>query len=205
VDALHYLGDQWTNHPLNNPRWVGRLRLHADAIVQRNSTGGGATADQDSDWVRVRGVLGHEDGCAFIWVCATGLGARDRTGDVWKDSGSGKRDWVKDACLVVVSCPCGLEKVVQGTGRLKLTNEYATARKDMKEGIEIVWLCPLKPVKEDLRVATRNTGENLKRRVASGACAFLTTHNEDTAISHDKGCRIPTPTLHGKFPEYRYA
>ena len=74
----------------------------------------------------------------------------------------------------------------------------------MKEGIEIVRVGPIEPVKEDLRVATRNARENLKRRVGRGVCACLTTHNEDTAISHNKGCRIPTSTLHGKPIEYRY-
>ena len=98
-----------------------------------------------------------------------------------------------------------IRMVVQEAGRLKLTNEYATAREDMKEGIEIVWVCPLEPVEEDLSVATRNAGENLKRRVGRGVCACLTAHNENTAISHDKGCRIPTSTLHVKFPKYRYA
>lgn len=80
-------------------------------------------------------MLGQEDGCAFHRVCTTGLAARDGAGHVWKDLDGGKRDWVKDACLVVVSCPCESEKAVQESGRLKLTNEYATAREDMKEGI----------------------------------------------------------------------
>jgi len=142
-------------------------------------------------------MLRHEDGCALHRVCATGLATRDGARDVWKDLDGGKRGWVKDACLVVVPCPCELEKGVQEYGRLKLTNEYATAGEDMKEGIEIVWVCPLKPVEEESCTTTRNAGENLKRRVDRGVCTCLTAHNEDTAIGHDKGCRIPTSGLHG--------
>jgi len=122
-------------------------------------------------------MLRHEDGCALHRVCATGLAAHDRARDVWKDLDGGKRGRVKDACLVVVPCPCELEKGAQEYGRLKLTNEYATAREDMKEGIEIVWVCPLKPVEEERCTTTRNAGENLKRRVGRSVCARLAAHD----------------------------
>ena len=47
----------------------------------------------------------------------------------------------------------------------------------MKEGIEIIWIGPIEPVEVDLRVATRNAGENLKRRVGRSVCARLAAHN----------------------------
>ncbi len=52
--------EEWTNHAFNNPRWVGRLGLHSYAIVQGNPKVG-ATADQDSDWIRVGGMLWQEE------------------------------------------------------------------------------------------------------------------------------------------------
>jgi hypothetical protein len=35
----------------------------------------------------------------------------------------------------------------------------------MEEGIEVVWICPLEPVKVDRRIATGDLRDNLKRRV----------------------------------------
>jgi len=82
-----------TNHPFNNPRWVGSLGLHGHTIVQGNSKVG-ATADQEGDWVRVWSMLRHQDGRAFHRVCATSQEARDGTGDVGKDLDGVERDWV---------------------------------------------------------------------------------------------------------------
>jgi hypothetical protein len=50
-------------------------------------------------------------------------------------------------------------------GRFKLTDKYAAARENMKEWIEIVRVCPLKPVHEKKCATTGSTGENLKGRV----------------------------------------
>jgi len=82
-----------TNHPFNNPRWVGSLGLHGYTIIQGNPKVG-ATADQEGDWVRVGGMLRQQDGGAFHRVCATSQGARDGTGDVGKDLDGVERDWV---------------------------------------------------------------------------------------------------------------
>src|SRR5579863_8030717 len=87
--------EQWkidTNHAFNSPRWVGGLGIYAYAIVQGNPKVR-TSANQDSDWIRVRGVLGQEGGRAFQRVCATSQGTRDGTGDIGKDLDSGKRNW----------------------------------------------------------------------------------------------------------------
>lgn len=72
----------------------------------------------------------------------------------------------------------------------------------MKEGVEIVWVCPTEPVEKDRGTATGNAGQNLKRRVRWSVCACLAAHNEDTAIRHDKGSWIPTSTLHETLIEH---
>jgi hypothetical protein len=74
----------------------------------------------------------------------------------------------------------------------------------MQERIEIVWICPLEPVEGDCRISTRDARENLKRRVRWGICAYLSTHNEDTAIGKNKGRRIPTSSLNNKLIEHQY-
>ena len=117
---------------------------------------------------------------------------------------SGECDWFKNACLIVVSCEAESAKGIQKICRLKLTNEYASTRENMQERIEIVWVCPLEPVEVDRRIPTRDARENLKRRVRWGVCAYLSTHNEDTAIGKNKGGRIPTSSLHNELIEHRY-
>jgi hypothetical protein len=112
--------------------------------------------------------LRQDDGYAFVRVCATSPGARDRTRNVREDEGSGECDWVKDACLIVVSCHGELAKGIQKIRHLELTNEYATTGEDMEEGIEIEWICPLEKVEVDRRIATGNLRDNLKRRVRWG-------------------------------------
>jgi hypothetical protein len=191
-----------TNHSFKSPRWVGGLGHYAHAIVQGNPKVG-ATAYQDNEWIRVRGMLGQEDGHAFQWICATSQGTRDGTGDVGEDFNGCERRWVKNACFIVVPCSRESAKSWSESRSFQLTNEYVLARENMKEGIEVVWVCPLEPVEGNHRRSTRNAGENLKRRVARSICACLAAHNEDTAIGHDKGGRIPTSTLREDLTEHR--
>jgi hypothetical protein len=140
-------------------------------------------------------MLRQEDGSAFVRVCATSRGARDRTRNIREDEGSGECDWVKDACLVVVSYHNELGKGIQKIGHFRLTNEYATTGEDMEEGVEIVWICSLEPVKVDRRIATGDLRDNLKRRVRWEPGAKFATHNEDAAIGKNNGARIPTSSL----------
>ena len=149
-------------------------------------------------------MLRQEDGCAFVRVCATSRGARDGTRNIREDEGSGKCDWVKDACLIVVSCHGELKKGIRKIGHFRLTNEYATTGEDMEEGIEIVWICPLEPVKVDRRIATGYLRDNLKRRVRWEPGAKLATHNQDAAIGKNNGARIPTSSLNEELIEHRY-
>ncbi len=119
----------------------------------------------------------------------------------------GECDQVEDACLIGVSCHGELAKRIQKIGLFTLTNKYVTTRENMEERIEIVWICPLEPVEVDCRIVTGDSDarENLKRRVRGGVCAYLYTHNEDTAIGKDKkGGRIPTSSLHNELIEHRY-
>jgi hypothetical protein len=140
-------------------------------------------------------MLGQEDRHAFHRVCATSLRACDGAGYIREDIDGGERDWVKDACLIVVSCHGELEKGIQKIGHFRLTNEYATTGEDMEEGIEVVWICPLEPVKVDRRIATGDLRDNLKRRVRWEPGAKFATHNEDAAIGKNNGARIPTSSL----------
>ena len=50
-------------------------------------------------------------------------------------------------------------------GSFELTNKYATTRENMKKWIEIIWASSTEKVKVDLRIATGNLRENLKRWV----------------------------------------
>ena len=50
-------------------------------------------------------------------------------------------------------------------GSFKLTNKYATTRENMKEWIEIIGASAIEKVKVDLRIATGNSREDLKRWV----------------------------------------
>lgn len=58
---------------------------------------------------------------------------------------------------------------VREIGYFELTNKYATARKNMKEWIEIIRGRHLEKVKVDLRVTTGNPRENLERWVIRSA------------------------------------
>jgi hypothetical protein len=120
----------------------------------------------------------------------------------------GECDQVEDACLIVlVSCHGELVKRIQKIGLFTLTNKYATTRENMEERIETVWICPLEAVEVDCHIVTEDSGarENLKHRVWRGICAYLSTHNEDTAIGKDKKSGlIPTSSLHNELIEHRY-
>jgi hypothetical protein len=73
---------------------------------------------------------------------------------------------------------------VREIGYFDLTNKYATTRENMKEWIEIIRGRPREKVKVDLRIATINPRENLKRWVirSLSTCAFRAAHNKNTAI-----------------------
>lgn len=91
--------------------------------------------------------------------------------------------------------PLSVNKGIREISPFKLTNKYATTRKNMKEWIKIVRVSLVKPVKGDQRAATGNARYNLKRRVSCTTCAVLAAHNKDTAIGQNKCGRIPTSTL----------
>src|SRR6266702_97138 len=93
----------FTNHPFDDPGWVGTLRLDGHAIVE-GDTEVGATADQHGNRIRVRRELGQKNRSAFQRVRATGKEARNGTGHVGENCDSGEGRWVKKARLVVVSC-----------------------------------------------------------------------------------------------------
>ena len=106
-------------------------------------------------------MLRQEYGHALIRECATSGEARDRTRDVWKDSDSSERYWVKNTCLIVIHCQwVSMREVSREIGRFELTNKYATAGKNMKEWIEVVRVRPLEKIEEDLRATTGNAREN---------------------------------------------
>ena len=65
----------------------------------------------------------------------------------------------------------------------------------MEEGIQVVRVRTIKPVEEQLCIATRYARENLKSRVGRAIRAILAAHHENTAIGQNKCGWIPTCTL----------
>ena len=79
ADAGH---DALRGHALQRPLRRRGFRLRGDAIVKGDAcVGGRSTADQDGQWIRVRCMLRHEDGCAFERIRAAGLEVIDGTGN----------------------------------------------------------------------------------------------------------------------------
>jgi hypothetical protein len=80
--------------------------------------------------------------------------------------------------------------------RFRRTSEDVTAWENMEEGIEIVWVRAIEPVKVDLRVATRDARENLKRRIRRSVRTCLTTHHNDASVGQNQCRRVPAATLY---------
>ena len=79
--------------------------------------------------------------------------------------------------------------------RFQRTDEDKSARKDVEEGIQVVGVCTIKPVKKQLRITTRYTRENLKRRVGHAIRAILATHHKNTSIRENECGWVPASTL----------
>jgi hypothetical protein len=149
-------------------------------------------------------MLRQEHRRALHRVCATSEEVHDRTGDVGEDIDGCERPRIKNACLIVVSCPLESASKTREVNRFELTNKYATARENIKERIEIIWAGPLEPVEEDCRITAGNSRKNLNGRFDWSICTRLATQNKDTAIGQNKCSWVPTSRLYNEIIDYRY-
>jgi hypothetical protein len=79
--------------------------------------------------------------------------------------------------------------------RFQRTDEDESARENVEEGIQVVGVRTIKPVEEQLCIATRYARENLKRRVGRAIWAILAAHHQNTAIRENECGWIPASTL----------
>ena len=96
-------GNDYTNHALDDPGWVGTFGLDGYTIVEGN-TKVGTTTDQDGDRISVGSILREEHRSALQRVRATSFEARDGTWHIGKDDESVECPLVKKARFVVVAC-----------------------------------------------------------------------------------------------------
>jgi hypothetical protein len=69
----------------------------------------------------------------------------------------------------------------------------------MKERIEIVGVCTIKPIHEKESGATRNARENLKGGVGWSVRASLTADHDNATIRQDTRTRIPASCLYKNY------
>lgn len=100
ADAGH---DALRGHALQGPLRRRGFGLRGNAVVEGDAcVGGRAAADQDGQWIRVRCLLRHEDGCAFERIGAAGLEIVDGTWNHGQLLGCCEGALVQDPGFVVV-------------------------------------------------------------------------------------------------------
>ena len=174
-DAGH---DAPRGHAFERPLGVGRVGLGEDAVVERDGGAGvGAAAEEDGERVGVGGELGEEDGGALEGVGAAGAGLGDGAGFGGEGLDGGEGGGVEDARFVVVG------------------DEDAAGGEDGEEGIEVVGVGALQPVHEEDGGAAGGFGQDLEGGHGGAVGALLAADDEDGAVGHDHGARVPAAVL----------
>ena len=148
----------------------------------------------------------EQDSSALQWVSATARftveGVDDGTGHVRQRLDGVERHRVQDACLVVVAYRTLSEEPLYACHRAPHTHEDVATRKNVEEGVEVVGVRAVKPVHKEIRRTTLRRRKDLESGLRGTVAANLASHDQDTAVRHDKARRVPTAPLEGKLGSY---